>query len=154
LQVSSQSQSQHRELVAFRTADQDFSVDIMSVREIRMWSHATKLPNAPEYVCGVINLRGAVVPIIDLSARLGSGDTPTSDRNVIIIIGIGSKTVGILVEAVFDILSVPQSEIQPPPDLGGEKGVAAIDGLIPRDDGMIRIVNLGRVVPIADSLVN
>lgn len=87
----------HRELVTFRIGEQDFSMDIMLVREIRGWSEATVLPYAPRYVLGVINLRGAVVPIIDLAARLGLPPTEPGPRHVIIIVVDGTRLTGFLV---------------------------------------------------------
>ena len=89
--------SPERELVAFRVAGQDYCVDIMSVREIRGWTQATTLPHAPDFVRGVINLRGSVVPIVDLAARLGLDPITASDRNVIIITVINQQVVGLLV---------------------------------------------------------
>lgn len=79
------------DMVAFRVADQDFCIDIGMVREIRSWSETTFLPHAQPYVKGVINLRGAVVAVIDLAARLGLGVTKTDPRNVIIIAQVGTQ---------------------------------------------------------------
>ena len=87
-----------RELIAFRIGDQEFCVDIMSVREIRGWTPATPMPHSPSYMLGVINLRGVVLPIIDLSARLGMGMTQPSVRHVIIVAQMGEKILGLLVE--------------------------------------------------------
>ena len=102
------------ELVVFRTADQDFCVDILSVREIRGWTRPASLPHAPSYVQGVINLRGSVLPIIDLAARLGLPSIAANDRNVIIVTTIGTQVAGLLIEAVTEILSIPASAIQKP----------------------------------------
>ena len=88
------------ELIAFRIEDQEYSVDIMSVREIRGWTAATPLPQSPDYVRGVINLRGTVLPIVDLSARLGLGTVEPTPRHVIIVVHIGKRIVGLLVDAV------------------------------------------------------
>src|ERR1700761_921058 len=87
-----------RELVSFRVGEQEYCVDIMAVREIRGWTPATALPQTPSYVCGVINLRGAVLPIIDLNCRLGGGRVEPSARNVIIVTHIGARLVGLLVD--------------------------------------------------------
>ena len=95
-----------RELIAFRIGDQEFCVNIMSVREIRGWTPATPMPHSPSYMKGVLNLRGAVLPIIDLSARLGMRPTEPSPRHVIIVAQVNRKVVGLLVEAVSDILTV------------------------------------------------
>lgn len=123
-----------RELIAFRIGDQEFCVDIMSVREIRGWTPATALPHAPGYVLGVINLRGAVLPIIDLSSRLGMKPADPTARHVIIVAQVHHKVVGLLVDAVSDILSVTSENIQPTPEVSSEldksfaRGVLAIEG--------------------------
>lgn len=138
-----------RELIAFRTGDQEFCVDIHAVREIRGWSPATPLPHAPAYVRGVINLRGAVLPIIDLGARLGFPAAEPSARHVIIVACIGPRTVGLLVEAVSDILGVTADMIQPAPDVACESVRGFVRGLIPAEDRMISLVALDDVLPPA-----
>src|ERR1041385_2176052 len=92
-----------RELISFLIGGQQFCVDIMAVREIRGWSQATPLPHAPHYVQGMINLRGTVLPIIDMSARLGIATGDAAGRRVIIVVWIGSRLVGLLVDGVCDI---------------------------------------------------
>ncbi|MET0183546.1 MAG: chemotaxis protein CheW, partial [Caulobacterales bacterium] len=105
------------ELISFRIDSQEFCVDIMDVREIRGWTAATPLPRSPDFIRGVINLRGAVLPIVDLSARLGLGATEPSERSVIIVVRIGARLVGLLVDAVSDILQTSRSAVQPAPDV-------------------------------------
>ena len=139
-----------RELVAFRTAGQDFCIDIMSVREIRGWSHATLLPHTPDYVCGVINLRGSVVPIVDLSARLALGKLEPSERNVIIIVLIGQQVIGILVEAVFDILSVDEADLQATPEVASAQARAIIKGIFTDDERTLRLIDLPALFPEAE----
>ena len=99
--------------VAFRAADQDFCIDIMSVREIRGWTPATALPKAPAYIRGVINLRGSVVPILDFAMRLGLATPEPTSRHVVIIVQISHQTVGLLVDEVTEILGIAP-EIDPP----------------------------------------
>ncbi|SFP67748.1 chemotaxis protein CheW [Tranquillimonas alkanivorans] len=141
--------STHREFVAFRTAQQDFCVDIISIREIRGWTSTTSLPHAPSYVRGVINLRGSVVPIVDLAARLGLGALDDSERNVIVIAIIGNQVVGLLVEAVFDILTVAEESIQGTPAIASESARDYVKGIITEDDRMIRRIDLERILPPA-----
>ncbi|TGD43012.1 chemotaxis protein CheW [Pseudotabrizicola sediminis] len=139
-----------RELVAFRTAGQDFCIDILSVREIRGWSRPALLPHAPSYVQGVINLRGAVVPILDLARRLGLEPIEDKDRNVIIVAAIQNRTVGLLVEAVTDILGVPASGIQPTPDLASEATRSMLRGVVVQDSRLIRLLDVAQLLPPAD----
>src|SRR5208337_1829190 len=94
----------NRELIAFRVGRQEFCINVMMVREIRGWTAATSLPRSPRYVRGVINLRGAVLPIVDLAIRLGLPANEPTARNVIIVVQIGQQQVGLLVDAVSDIL--------------------------------------------------
>ena len=116
-QIVSQSNGARHELIAFRIGDQEFCVDIMQVREIRGWTQATPLPRAPAYVRGVINLRGAVLPIVDLGARLGLTTGEPSARHVIMVVNQGGRTIGLLVEAVSDIIDVTEDMVQPTPDV-------------------------------------
>ncbi len=136
-----------RELIAFRIGVQEFCVDIMVVREIRGWTPATPLPRAPGFVRGVINLRGAVLPIVDLANRLGFPPTEPSRRHVIIVAQIGKQIVGLLVDAVSDILTVGDDMIQPPPDVASEMVRNFVQGLLAVDGRMISLISLDRVLP-------
>jgi purine-binding chemotaxis protein CheW len=135
------------ELLSFRLAEQEYSVDIMSVREIRGWTRATPLPHAPAYVRGVINLRGTVLPVVDLSTRLGMPPVEGDARNVIIVVQVGSQTAGLLVDAVSDILALPQAELQTPPELAADTAHSFIRALTIVDGRMIRVLDLTAVLP-------
>ena len=139
--------SEIRELIAFRVGRQEFSINIMSVREIRGWTSATKLPKAPRYIRGVINLRGAVLPIIDFAVRLGLPATEPTARNVIIVVQIQQKQVGLLVDAVSDILTLNSNKIQPTPDIASDTVTSFLRGLIPVDGRMISLIALDNVLP-------
>ena len=136
-----------KELISFRIGAQEFCVDIMAIREIRGWTAATALPQSPSFVKGVINLRGAVLPIVDLASRLGFESTEANDRNVIIVAQIGEQVVGLLVDAVSDILTVTDDVIQPNPDVASETAKSFIRGLIAMDGRMISLIGLERVLP-------
>lgn len=136
-----------RELVAFRVGDQDYCVDIMTVREIRGWTPATILPHAPDYVMGVINLRGSVVPIVNLAKRLNLVPSEPNARHVIIIAVIDSQVIGILVDAVSDILSVQTSSVQPTPSITSDTTRAFVEGVIAVEDRMLRLIDLESVLP-------
>jgi purine-binding chemotaxis protein CheW len=133
------------EFIAFRIGVQEFCIDIMCVREIRGWTPATALPHAPSYVRGVINLRGSVLPIVDLDERLGFPPTDATARQVIIVVQVGSQIIGLLVDAVSDILTQSTENIQPTPEVAtGDvksfiRGVLAIDG---RMIGLVELDNL------------
>jgi len=136
-----------RKLIAFRIGDQEFCVDIMQVREIRGWAPATPLPRTPGFMKGVINLRGAVLPIVDLGARLGLTTTsePT-DRHVIMVVTVGDRTMGLLVDAVSDIISLADSQVQPVPDVACDQVKAFVKGLFGIDGRMISLITLDRIL--------
>lgn len=138
-----------RELISFRIGVQEFCVDIMVVREIRGWTQATALPRTPPYLRGVINLRGVVLPIVDLAARLGFPAAAPTERHVIIVAQIagGSQLVGLLVDAVSDILTVADEAIQPPPDLATGTIREFVDGLLAIDGRMISLISLQHLLP-------
>ena len=142
------SSSDHRqELIAFRIGEQEFCVDIMSVREIRGWTPATPLPHAQKYMRGVINLRGTVLPIIDLSARLGFGFTEPEARHVIIVVRTGNQEAGLLVDAVCDILSVTDEMLQPTPNVASDTVRSFIRGILAVEGRMIGLIGLERIMP-------
>lgn len=130
------------EIVVFRVGAQEFGIDIKSVQEIRGWTPATVLPHAPAYVRGVINLRGTVLPIVDLGERLGLGHTTTNERNVIIVVQISNQTLGLLVDAVSDIQSHQFQAVQPTPDVAADSVKTFIRGIIAVDGRMIGLVKL------------
>src|ERR1700742_1433713 len=116
----SEDTNHRRQFITFRSGEQEFGAGIMAIREIRGWTETTPLPHAPDYVRGVINLRGVVLPVVDLKARLGLGRTQADPKHVIVVVQAGDRTIGILVDAVSDILTVTGGEIQPTPELARE----------------------------------
>jgi len=141
--------SANNEFVAFRVGAQEFCVDIMGVREIRGWTPATPLPHAPSYVRGVINLRGAVLPIVDLGLRFGLGPTEPTPRSVIIVVHIHQQVVGLLVDAVSDIMTSSEASMQPTPDIASDMAKTFVKGVYAVDSRMISIVTLDSVLPIS-----
>lgn len=141
------SASPSRELIAFRIGDQEFCVDIMQVREIRGWTTATPLPRTPAYMKGVINLRGAVLPIVDLGARLGLTTAEPSARHVIMVVNQGHRTLGLLVEAVSDIINVTEDMVQPTPDVACDQVKTFVKGLFAIEGRMVSLISLDRVLP-------
>ncbi len=104
------------QFISFRLGEDEYAIDIMAVREIKGWTETTLLPNQPPHVLGVLNLRGAIVPILDLRSRFGQGLTETTPMHVVIIVNVQERTFGILVDAVSDIVTVEPDEIKPVPD--------------------------------------
>jgi purine-binding chemotaxis protein CheW len=135
-----------REFIAFRIGVQEFCIDIMSVREIRGWTPATALPHAPAYVRGVINLRGSVLPIVDLAERLGFPATDASARQVIIVVQVGAQIIGLLVDAVSDILTLTTETIQPTPDVATAFVKSFVRGMLAIDGRMIGVIELDSIM--------
>ena len=130
------------EFISFSIGDDQYGVAIMSVREIKGWSGVTHLPKQPDYVRGVLNLRGVMVPIIDLRCRFGQGMTDASSMHVVIIVQIGERLVGLLADRVLDIVSFEGSKIQKVPTIGSAEQADFLSGLITVDDAMIALIDL------------
>lgn len=134
------------EFITFSAGAQNFCLEITQIREIRRWTPVTALPHTPNDVLGVMNLRGAVIPIFDLSAKFSLGSTPHSERNVVIVAATSGTTIGLLVESVSEILSVDTSAIQETPDIKSEATKQSILGVISVEETMVRVVNLEAVL--------
>ncbi len=131
-----------RELITFEVAGQVFGLDIMAIREIRAWTPVTKLPRVPAHVAGVVNLRGTVLPVVDLAARLGWAPTEATSRHAIIVTQLGGQVSGWIVESVSDIVTLPGDALQPAPATGSDSVVQFLEGLAAIDDHMVQVLNL------------
>jgi purine-binding chemotaxis protein CheW len=140
-------ETRHREVISFRVGSEEFCVDIMSVREIRGWTPPTPLPHAPVHVRGVINLRGTVLPVIDMGVRLGLAADAHNPTRVVIVVWIAGKLVGLLVDAVSDILNIAPEALQPVPSLAGDTLHGFINAVLTIDDRMICMIALDQLVP-------
>lgn len=130
-------------IVSFHLGEQVFCLDIMTVREIRGWQQTTPLPHSPDYVLGVINLRGAVIPVIDMAVRLGLPATVPSERSAIIVTDEGDRFFGLLVENVSDLISFNPADMQKIPDVLPQEIRTLAKGIIPVNEQMICFLNLG-----------
>lgn len=135
------------EFVTLVAGGQSFCIEITQIREIRRWTPVTILPHSPAHVLGVINLRGAVIPIIDLAAKLGFPPIAPTERHVIIIVAISERIVGLLVESVSEILGVRSSMVKETPRSSEDETTKAIEGIVPQEDDMTKIINLGSLLP-------
>ncbi len=135
-----------RQYVTFMLGEQHYCVDIKLVREIRAGNVITPLPSAPDFVRGVINLRGTIVPIIDLRARFGQGRTEATQNHVVVIVAIGGRLNGLLVDGVSDILAVRASEVAPVPETDGDSQDPFFDGLITQGDSMMILIAIERLL--------
>ncbi len=134
-----------RQFISFTIGAEEYGVDIMAIREIKGWTATTDLPNTPDYVRGVINLRGAIVPIFDLRTRFGGGTTDATARHVIIVVSVRSRVVGLLVDAVADIITVSTGAIQPVPELEHKGEAGFLAGLVTVEGRMVALLDLDRL---------
>jgi purine-binding chemotaxis protein CheW len=134
------------EFISFAVGDEQYGVNIMAVREIKDWSAITQLPNQPDYMRGVLNLRGVIVPIIDLRCRFGNGLTEATPMHVIIVIQIDGETVGLLADRVLDIIAVDQAQVQPVPKVSQDARTGFLSGLVAIDKTMIALIDLKAVI--------
>ena len=134
------------QLVSFNIGDEEFGVDILQVQEINRMLEVTRVPNAPEYVDGVINLRGKVIPIIDLRRRFGM-ERKEHDKNTrIVVVELSGKVVGFVVDAVREVLRIPRSVTEPPPSIVGgvhEEYITAVGKL---EDRLLILLDLEKVL--------
>ncbi len=137
------------DFISFAIGDEQYGVDIMAVREIKGWSSVTHLPNQPDYMRGVLNLRGVMVPIIDLRCRFGQGRTDTTPLHVVIIVQIDGRQVGLLADRVLDIVSLEPSQVQPVPRVANGVRASFLAGLITIDDAMLALVDLPSLLSVS-----
>ena len=134
---------EHRQFLTFSVNDNEYGVDIMKVMEIRGWSETTRIPNAPDYMRGVINLRGLVIPIFDLRTRFSQGNTDVTEKHVVVVISVGDRVIGILADAVSDILTVEHTHIKEAPNTA-ETSIddKYVDGLISIETKMVILLDV------------
>lgn len=128
------------ELLSFQAGGQRYAIDIGSVREIKNWVPPSELPNAPCDILGVINLRGEMLPLMDLAAKLGLSTPVVNERSVIIVAELEGLPVGLLVDAVSDIVIKNAEEVQPPPEVATSSDGAFVQSLTAVDGEMVRIL--------------
>jgi purine-binding chemotaxis protein CheW len=138
------------QFISFAIGDDQYGVDIMSVREIKVWSDVSNLPKQPDYVRGVLNLRGVIVPIIDLRLRFGQGQTAATPTHIVIIVQIEQRLVGLLADRVLDIVSVDGTKIQPVPRVSNSTRVDFLSGLVTVDGSLIALIDLPNLLSAQD----
>lgn len=138
--------------LTFILSNEEYGVDILRVQEIRGWDGATTIPNAPDYVLGVVNLRGTVVPIIDLRKRFNMENVEFTDETVVVVVKVshqnGERTVGMVVDAVSDVYNVAVGDINMAPDVGSKVSMEFIKGLTTVNNKMIIILNIDELINV------
>jgi purine-binding chemotaxis protein CheW len=153
---STSPESGNEQYLTFMLAGEEYGVAILQVQEIKGWDKVTRIPHTPEYVLGVINLRGAVVPILDLRRRLGLGTVEFGPTTVVIVVrvnnGRGERTVGMVVDAVSEVYNINTSELKPPPDVCGNVNTVFVKALATVQDRMLILLDMERL--IVDSIAD
>lgn len=142
-----------RELITFEVSGQIFALDIMAIREIRAWSPVTPMPRVPHYVAGVVNLRGTVLPVVDLAARLGWPATEATPRHAIIVCHMNGQAQGLIVDSVSDIVTFDSESLQAPPSTGNDSVVPFLEGLTAIEEKMVMVLDLQALSASGDSLL-
>lgn len=136
--------------LTFLLAGQEYGIDILRVREIKGWDTPTRIPHSPDHVLGVINLRGAVVPIIDLRMRFGVEKAPIGPTTVVVVVRVdgqrGELTVGVVVDAVCEVCNVSESQLRTPPDVGCSVDTDFVKGLAMTDKRMLILLSVDRLI--------
>lgn len=137
--------------LTFKLADEEYGVDILRVQEIKGWSGVTPMPNMPSYILGVINLRGTVVPIVDLRTYFELESVPFNKTTVVIVIKVadedgGERTMGLVVDAVSEVHNIARADLKPAPDFAGACRTDAIIGLAAHEDTMLIMLDIDQLM--------
>jgi len=137
----------NRDLISFRITGQAFCTDVRQVREIRGWTAVTAMPHAPQFVVGVINLRGTVMPVVDIGARLGFPASVPTEHHVIIVVNVKGQWTGLMVEDVSETSTVPADQIHCAPNVASRQTSDFVEGYIIRGENMVTLISLDHVIP-------
>jgi len=142
--------SESMEFLAFNLGQEEYGLEIQKVQELRGYEAVTRIANAPEFVKGVINLRGAIVPIVDLRIKFGLGSPSYDQFTVVIVLNIGHRVVGIVVDSVSDVIALNPEQIKPAPDLASLVDTDHLIGLGTVDERMLILINIDRLMSSTD----
>jgi purine-binding chemotaxis protein CheW len=140
--AASEKEANASEFLTFRLGDEEYGIEILKVQEIRGYEAVTAIANAPEFIKGVVNLRGTIVPIVDMRIKLGLKKVEYNQFTVVIILNVAGRVVGIVVDSVSDVTILGADQIRPAPDLGTTLNTAYITGLGTIDQRMIILVDI------------
>ena len=137
--------------LTFMLAEEEYGIDILRVQEIKGWDGVTPMPNMPDYILGVINLRGTVVPIVDLRKHFELESVPFNKTTVVIVVRVTNdedveRTMGIVVDAVSEVHNIAKADMKPSPDFGGACNTDSIKGLVTHDDRMLIMLDIDHVM--------
>lgn len=140
-----------QEFLTFRLGTEGYGIDILKVQEIRGWEQPTTIANAPDFIKGVINLRGVIVPILDLRVKFRLPETKYDEFTVVIILNVASRVVGVVVDSVSDVLSLDPDTIRPTPEFASATfDTKYITGLTNVDEGLLIMLDIEKLMTSAD----
>ena len=134
------------QFLTFTIQDEEYGIEILRVQEIKGFSKIRPIPNAPNYIKGVMNLRGTVVPVLDLRARFGMMEAEYNQFSVIIVVSVGSKVVGLVVDAVSDVLNISKDQVEETPEIAGDIDTSFFHGMGKVGDKLILLLNIDKLV--------
>lgn len=134
------------QLLTFKLGDELYGVDILRVQEIKGYTTVTRIPNTPAFIKGVINLRGTIVPIVELRTAFGMPTIDVTPFTVIIVVVVREKVMGLVVDAVSDVLTVDRRDIQPPPAFGSRVDVSCLSGIAKAGDKLVALLDIDRLL--------
>jgi purine-binding chemotaxis protein CheW len=130
------------QFLTFQLGDELYGVDILRVQEIKGYTTVTKIPNTPPHIKGVLNLRGTIVPIIELRTKFGMPTIDYTMFTVIVVVVVQEKIMGLVVDAVSDVLNIDKKDIQPPPEFGAKVDVSFINGIGKSGDKLVALLDM------------
>ena len=139
-----------RELLTFTLGSEEYGIDILKVQEIRGYDAVTTIANSPEFIKGVINLRGIIVPIIDMRIKFRLGNVTYNQLTVVIILNVANRVVGIVVDGVSDVITLSAEQLKPAPEFSSSLDTQYITGLGTVDDRMIIVMDIERLMTSRD----
>jgi purine-binding chemotaxis protein CheW len=139
-----------KEFLAFTLGDEEYGIDILKVQEIRGYDVVTKIANAPAFIKGVINLRGNIVPIVDMRIKFNLPRVEYNQFTVVIVLNVAKRIVGMVVDGVSDVLTLTPAQIRPAPEFGAALETEYLTGLGSRDERMLILVDIERLITSAD----
>lgn len=135
-----------REVLAFRLGNEEYGISTLKVQEIRGYEAVTRIAGAPEFIKGVINLRGVIVPVVDLRVRFNAG-TPVFDQfTVVIVLNIGTQVIGAVVDSVSDVTTLTPDQVKPAPQMGTLVDAACLEGIAPLDERMLLLLDIDKLM--------
>lgn len=149
-EVQNDGDSDNRELLTFTLGNEEYGLDILKVQEIRGYDAVTHIANTPEFIKGVINLRGVIVPIVDLRIKFQIGKIEYSEFTVVIILNLASRVVGIVVDGVSDVIALASEQIRAAPEFSATLDTQYIEGLGTVDERMIIVVDIEKLMSSRD----